>query len=93
MLILNMLAKAAAVYCFLIFYKEMEAGAIHPQEERLGVVGKQRGGRPSSGERGAYDMSPMPTHDERAPIGSPDGKGQMKRLHVSLDERATGVLT
>lgn len=72
MLILNMLAKAAAVYCFLIFYKEMEAGAIHPQD-RLGVGGKQ-GGRPSSGERGAYDMSPMPTHEERAPIGSPDGE-------------------
>ncbi|CBJ31052.1 hypothetical protein Esi_0231_0003 [Ectocarpus siliculosus] len=70
MLILNMLAKLAAVYCFLRFYKEMESGAIRPQE-RLGAPAKQ-GGRQSAGGRGAYDMAPMSTHEERAPVGSPD---------------------
>ena len=71
MLILNMLAKAAAVYCFLVFYKEMEAGVVHPQE-RLGVGGKH-GGHPSSVDRGAYAISR--TQEERTPIGSPDGEG------------------
>ena len=79
MLILNMLAKAAAVYCFLILYKEMEAGTIRPLERSgIGGGGKHEG-RPSSGERGAYDMSRMPTHEDRAPIGSPDGEA-VKRL-------------
>lgn len=72
MLILNMLAKLAAVYCFLRFYKEMEAGAIRPQE-RLGAPPKQ-GGHQSAGGRGAYDMAPMSTDEDRAPIGSPDGE-------------------
>ncbi|CAN0555498.1 unnamed protein product, partial [Ectocarpus sp. 8 AP-2014] len=70
MLILNMLAKLAAVYCFLRFYKEMEAGGIRPHE-RLSAPEKQ-GGRQSAGGRGAYDMAPMSTHEERAPVGSPD---------------------
>lgn len=74
MLIFNMLAKVVAVYCFLVFYKEMEAGTIRPQE-RLGV-GKQGG---HQGGRGAYDMTPMPTHEERAPVGSPDG--EVDRMH------------
>lgn len=73
MLILNMLAKVAAVYCFLRFYKEMEAGAIHPSHELSGAGAKQ-GGRQVAGGRGAYDMAPMSTREERAPIDSPDGE-------------------
>lgn len=74
MLIFNMLAKVAAVYCFLVFYKEMEAGTIRPQG-RLGA-----GGKPGErqGGRAAYDMAPMPTHEERTPVGSPNGKGLLE---------------
>lgn len=78
MLILNMLAKAAAVYCFLRFYKEMEAGAIQPLEG-LGAGGRKQGGpqataAAAAGGRGAYDMAPMSNREERAAIGSPDGE-------------------
>lgn len=76
MLIFNMVAKVLAVYCFLRFYKEMESGAIQPQEGLVGAGAKQGGRQTAGGEGrgGAYDMAPMSNHEERAPIGSPDGE-------------------
>lgn len=73
MLIFNMLAKVAAVYCFLRFYKEMEAGAIHPSHQLLSP-GAEQGGRKVAGGRSAYDMAPISTRGERAPVDSPDGE-------------------
>ncbi|CAM9533706.1 unnamed protein product [Hapterophycus canaliculatus] len=71
MLIFNMLAKVAAVYCFFRFYKEMEAGVINSSHE-LSVANAKEGGRQVAGGRGAYDMAPMSTRKEKGPIDSPE---------------------
>lgn len=70
MLIFNMLAKVISIYLFLILYKEMEAGSIHPQENLAGA----KKGRRSAGGGGSYDMGPMSTRKNRGHLASPDGK-------------------
>lgn len=56
-----MLAKVVAIYSFLRFYKELEAGGGAGARQGRGLGG------------GAYDMAPMSMREERPPIGSPNG--------------------
>lgn len=80
MLIFNMVAKIVAIYCFLRFYKEMEAGAfrVSPPENASTRLSQGRGAKhQGAGRSGAYDMAPMSTREINSPVGSPTGESSL----------------
>ncbi|CAN0056613.1 unnamed protein product [Ascophyllum nodosum] len=81
MLILNMLVKCTAIYSFLRYYKELEAGVIHPPYNRSATrrrrPTKSEQGRALAGGGSTYDMEPMSPGEEEAPIGSPQGTASL----------------
>ena len=89
MLILNMLVKCTAIYSFLRYYKELEAGVIHPPYNRSATrrrrPTKSEQGRALAGGGSTYDMEPMSPGEEEAPIGSPQGKARPDTWHMAQE--------